>query len=219
MQIPPHSNLLHAWQPKQWWNKNNQHSRFTSRFLFVFLCFSWCVFLQTSSFYEVWTRVCRMPDRHKHRQRDSKRPRRVCRTVQVLHPISLEQLILLQSMVSISCYFLPLPFAFLLFHCLPLSLSVFLFSLYSVMSFYIYSSISPPIFAIIACFLPYFALDRSVQQPYDSGINIAQGYYKIMFLYPPSSLYCLLRSSFFAFFTLHLPFLTFVCEELCRSTR
>lgn len=49
-------------------------------FCLVFSCFSWCVFLQTSSFHKVWTRVCHMSDRHEHFQRDCKRPRRVCKT-------------------------------------------------------------------------------------------------------------------------------------------
>lgn len=141
-------------------SKNNQQSCFTIQGFIFPSCFSWCAFLPTSSFHEVWTRVCpisaSVPNAFSARVNNPWD----CAGLKVLHPISLAQPIPLQSMLLLSCYFLSLPFAFLLFHCLPLSV---LLSLYIVMSFYIYSFISPPIFAIIAGFLPSFALDCSVQ--------------------------------------------------------
>lgn len=88
-----------------------------------------------------------------------------CVGLKVLHSISLAQLIPLQSMLPISCYFfLSLPFAFLLFHCLPLSIFLFLLPLQCNVHLHLFSHFSTySIFAIIAGFLPYFALDLSVQ--------------------------------------------------------
>lgn len=67
-----------------------------------------------------------------------------CVGLKVLHPISMAQLIPLQSMLPISCYFFyPCHLHFYCFIAY-LSLSFSFFSLYSVMSICIYSLISPP---------------------------------------------------------------------------
>lgn len=111
--------------------KNNQHSCFSLCFYFPFMLFSMCL-------PSLLPLMCSVNPSVPYVSIFGD-----CVGLKVLHPISLAQLIPLQSMPPISCYFLSLPFAFLLFHCLLLSRSFSFFSFYSVMSICIYSPISP----------------------------------------------------------------------------